>query len=65
MTEPQETETARRMLARYGGASRAAEAATDHAMDHERGTHGRLYWEAVRRAILRLAADTVKDSRKG
>lgn len=54
---------ARRMIAHYGRAYAAAGAAHDHATDHKQGTHGRAYWQAVRRAILRLAADNVRNSR--
>jgi len=58
--QPMDTERiaviAASMIARYRSADKASAAATDHAMDYERETFGRRYWEAVREAIRRQAA---------
>jgi len=64
-TEQHAARIARRMIAHYGRAYAAAEAAHDHATDHPQGSHGRAYWQAVRRAILRLAAESVKPRSRG
>lgn len=40
-----------KMLQRYGSIEKAADMAHEHAMDHERGSREREFWDAVRTAI--------------
>lgn len=63
-TTPQhEAATAARMVKSYGSADRAADAAGDHAMSHERGTHARAFWDRVRAAIIQADRERRREAR--